>query len=502
MATETEAAKVAQEVSTEQEDGSSLLDELLGKARIADGDDNYAATKEGLKNILLKVAQQQKDSNQSITVNKSLIDQRIADIDAVIGKQVDEILHNKKFQALESAWTGLKFVVDNTDFLKNNQLSILNASKEDLIDDFVDRAEGDVLKSGLYHHIYITEYGQHGGNPYGSIMGNYNFSASSQDMALLRDIASVAAMSHAPFIAAADPKFFGNRETDFTRLDKFNAGVINDTLSAHKKWQGFRSSEDARYVGLTMPRFLLRLPYGEEDNPIKTFQYKETTTEDHEQMLWGNTSYAFATRLTDSFAKFGWCPSIIGPKSGGQIDDLHIPSFDAMGEAEEKIPTELLIPERLDYELSEEGFIPLVMRKGTDNACFFAANSTQKPKKFQDNEEGIATEENYRLGTRLPYMYMICRVSHYMKRLQREELGSAKGGPELAGELNTWIKQYVSDQENPDSNTRSKKPFRKAEVTVEPIPAMPGHFKVQLHLVPHFKLEGLDVTLSLVGKLD
>jgi len=497
-----ETGSLDKDVIEKEESGASLLDRLLEGANISRGDDNYDSTKEGLRNILEKVAQLQKSSQKKITLNKSLMDEYISDIDKAISKQVDEILHNDKFQALESAWTGLKFVVDKTDFLKNNQLAVLSVSKEELIDDFDDRAENDVLKSGLYHHVYRQEYGVHGGKPYGGMIGNYSFSPSSKDMTLLKNIASIAAMSHAPFIAAVDPKFFGNKEIDFTKMNKFNAGVIHDKLEGQKKWQGFRSSEDARYVGLTLPRFLLRLPYDTEDNTIKSFQYDEATTDDHEQMLWGNTSYAFATRLTDSFAKYGWCPSIIGPKGGGQVDDLHIPNFDALGMAEEKIPTELLIPERLDYELSEEGFIPLVMRKGTGNACFFSANSTQKPKVFQQNDEGFAAAESYTLGTRLPYMYMICRISHYMKLLQREELGGCKNSAELQNELTKWIKQYVSDQENPDSTTRSKKPFRKAQIIVDEIPGKPGHFRVNVRLVPHFKLEGLDVTLSLAGKLD
>lgn len=491
------------ETAEAQVEEVSLLDELLGKAYIDKKEDDYDITRSGLETVIKAFVEQRTEGGEE-KINKVFVDQLIAKIDETIGRQVDEILHHDKFQALESAWTGLKFVVDKTDFLANNRLSLLSVSKDDLIDDFEEEAEGDVLKSGLYHHIYKSEYGTHGGKPYGGIMGNYSFGPNSRDMNLLKNVGSIAAMAHAPFIAAAAPKFFGRDYNDFTKLNKFNAGEIKNILEGpnYKKWQGFRTSEDARYVGLTAPRFLLRIPYDEEDNPVKSFQYNENADGSHDDMLWGNTSYAFATRLTDSFAKYGWCPSIIGPQSGGQLDDLHMPKFDAMGEAEEKIPTELLIPDRLEFELSEEGFIPLVMRKGSDNACFFAANSTQKLKVFPKDKEGFASQESYTLGTRLPYMYMVCRVAHYMKVLQREELGSFKTAPELQKELTKWIKQYVSDQDNPDSDTRSKRPFRKAQILVNDKPGEPGHFTVGVKLIPHFKLEGLDVTLSLVGKLD
>ena len=501
MSTENELTKTNEEDTQGQTKTPSLLDALLSKAYIKE---NNVNARHALGTIIREYDKRRKQGIEDEKINGNFVNQLIADIDSALGKQMDEILHDQNFQALESSWRGLKFVVDRTNFLKNNRLTLLNISKKELIDDFEIEADGDVLASGLYHHVYKFDYGTYGGEPFGGIIGNYDFSPSSPDMVLLENIASISAMSHAPFIAAASAEFFAAGEPDFgfPDLNNLPAGILQNRLKKQTKWQGFRSSEDARYVGLTAPRFLLRLPYDEKENPVKSFQYSESTSESHEDMLWGNTAFAFVTRLTESFANYGWCPSIIGPKSGGQVEGLKVPNIKALDGLEQKIPTELIIPERLDYELSEEGFIPLVIKKGTDNACFFAANSTQKTKTYQDDEDGFASAESYTLGTRLPYMYMVCRVAHYIKVLQREEIGSSKSASEIASEMNKWIKQYVSDMENPDSNTRAKKPFRKAQILVEAIRGQPGHFKVGIKLVPHFKLEGLDVTLSLVGNLD
>jgi type VI secretion system protein ImpC len=319
-------------------------------------------------------------------------------------------------------------------------------------------------------------------------------------MALLQKCASVATMSHAPFITAASKTFFGSK--DLTSLP--NMKDIKSILEGpqYTKWQSFRESEDSRSVGMTLPRFLLRLPYGKETNPIKAFDYEESVHENHEQYLWGNTAFAFATRLTDSFAKFRWCPNIIGPQAGGAVEDLPLHQYQAMGEIQTKIPTEVLISERREFELSEEGFIPLTMRKGSDNACFFSANSCQKPKNFGQSAEGKEAETNYRLGTQLPYMFVMSRLAHYIKVIQREALGSAKERVDLENDLNNWIKQYVADMDNPSAGVRARRPLRQAQISVEDVAGQPGWYRVDMKVRPHFKYMGAFFTLSLVGKLD
>jgi type VI secretion system protein ImpC len=472
-----------------------ILDRIIAETKLTPDDEAYDIAKRGVSAFIEELL---KPQNENEPVKKAMVDRMIAEIDAKLSRQMDEILHNAEFQALESSWRGLKLLVDRTNFRENIKLEIINASKQDLLDDFEDSPE--ITQSGLYKHIYTAEYGQFGGQPVGALIANYFFDPSAPDIKTMQYVASVASMSHAPFIAAAGPKFFGLES--FTGLPDLKDLKDHFEGPQFAKWQSFREQEDARYVGLTVPRFLLRNPYDPEDNPVKTFVYKENGANSHEHYLWGNTAYTFASRLTDSFAKFRWCPNIIGPQSGGAVEDLPLHHFESMGEIETKIPTEVLVSDRREYELAEEGFIALTMRKGSDNAAFFSANSAQKPKFFGISEEGKTAELNYKLGTQLPYMFIINRLAHYLKVLQREQIGAWKERTDLELELNKWIRQFVADQENPSSEVRSRRPLRAAQVIVSDVDGEPGWYRVSLNVRPHFKYMGADFTLSLVGKLD
>lgn len=490
-----ETEQQAQAPSTTEAEGS-ILNEILEETNIRPADNEaYTLAQEGMRAFMKELLSPTRKGQK---VDKRVVDEMISMVDQKLSQQVDQILHNEQFQELESAWRGLRLVVDRTNFRENVKISMLNCSKEDLKNDF--DLELDITKTGLYRQVYTAEYGQFGGEPYAAMIANYSFGPGPQDMALLQKCASVAAMSHSPFIAAADKKFFGSE--DLTSLP--NMKDIKSILEGpqYTKWQSFRESEDARNVGLTLPRFLLRLPYGKDTNPIKAFDYDENVTEDHEDYLWGNTAFAFATRLTDSFAKFRWCPNIIGPQSGGAVEDLPLHQYEAMGEIQTKIPTEVLISERREFELSEEGFIPLTMRKGSDNACFFSANSCQKAKNFGQSAEGKDAETNYRLGTQLPYMFVVNRLAHYIKVIQREALGSSKERVDLEKDLNDWIRQYVADMDAPSPGVRARRPLRQAQINVEDVPGQPGWYKVDMKVRPHFKYMGAFFTLSLVGKLD
>lgn len=473
----------------------SLLDQIMNETKIKPSEDGYAVAKHGVEILIAELA---RSSRFGEKIEKSMVDQIIASIDEKLSGQLDAIMHNETFQKLESAWRGLKLLVDRTNFRENIKVQILNVNKADLLADFEDSPE--IVKSGLYKHVYTAEYGQFGGQPFGAVIGNYEFGPGPQDIKLLQYCASVAAMSHAPFISAAGPQFFGVK--DYTELPNLKDLKSIFEGPQYAKWQSFRESEDARYVGLTGPRFLLRLPYGKTTNPVKTFDYSENVHASHEHYLWGNTAFAFATRLTDSFAKYRWCPNIIGPQSGGSVDDLPLHQFESMGEIETKIPTEVLISDRREYEMAEEGFIALTMRKGSDNASFFSANSVQKPKFFGNSKEGKDAETNYKLGTQLPYMFIINRLAHYIKVLQREQIGSWKNRTDLDRELNNWIRQYVSDQENPSAAVRSRRPLRAAQIVVEDVEGDPGWYRVSMSVQPHFKYMGASFTLSLKGKLD
>lgn len=473
----------------------SILDSIIAETRLTPDDEAYDIAKRGVSAFIEELL---KPQNNGEPVKKAMADRMIAQIDAKLSRQIDEILHHPEFQSLEASWRGLQLLVDRTNFRENIKIEFLNVSKDDLLEDFEDSPE--VMQAGLYKHVYTAEYGQFGGQPVGAIIADYFLSPSSPDVKLMQYVSSVACMSHAPFIAAAGPAFFGLES--FTGLPDLKDLKDHFDGPQFAKWQSFRMSEDARYVGLTVPRFLLRNPYDPQENPVKSFVYKENVANSHEHYLWGNTAYAFGTRLTDSFAKFRWCPNIIGPQSGGAVEDLPLHHFESMGEIETKIPTEVLVSDRREYELAEEGFISLTMRKGSDNAAFFSASSVQKPKFFGISAEGKTAELNYKLGTQLPYMMVVNRLAHYLKVLQREQLGSWKERTDLELELNKWIRQYVADQENPSAEVRGRRPLRAAQIIVSDVEGEPGWYRVSLNVRPHFKYMGADFTLSLVGKLD
>ena len=471
-----------------------LLDQIMEQTRMRPADDGYDVARQGVSAFIAELLKPGRDDEK---LNAGAVDLMIADIDRRLSAQVDAVLHAAAFQEMESAWRGLKYLVDKTDFRENTKIEVLSVSKDDLLADFEDSPE--IVRSGLYRHVYTEEYGQFGGQPIATVIGAYDFGPGAQDIKLLQYTASVSAMAHAPFIAAAAPEFFG--------VDKFDdLPNLKDLQSVfegprYAKWNSFRESEDSRYVGLTLPRFMLRLPYG-KDNPVKAFDYQEQAEGDTANYSWGNTAFAFAAKLNESFAKYRWTPNIIGPQSGGAVEDLPVHRYEAMGQTQAKIPTEALISDRREYELADQGFIALTMRKGADNAAFFSANSVQKPKYFGNSAEGKAAEMNYKLGTQLPYIFVINRLAHYIKVLQRENLGSWKTREELNTQLNKWIMQYVADQDNPSAEVRSRRPLRKATIEVSEVEGEPGWYRVSMAVQPHFKYMGADFTLTLKGKLD
>jgi type VI secretion system protein ImpC len=493
MSDPTQAAEAGAAATTTE--SASLLDEILGETNIKPNDDGYDVAKRGVQAFIAELLGPTRSGEK---IDKTIIDAMISEIDVKISKQLDAILHHPDFQKLESAWRGLKFVVDRVDFRENVKVDFLNVSKEDLAMDFEDAPE--VTKSGLYKIVYTAEFGTFGGKPYGAMFANFDIGPSAPDVALLANIAAVATMAHAPFFASAGAAFFGGK--DYSNLPN-----LKDLKSIFEgpqfaKWNAFRETEDARYVGLLLPRFLLRLPYGGSDNPVKSFNYQEQSGGNHDAYLWGNASYAMATRIADSFARYRWCPNIIGPTSGGTVDNLPLHQYEAMGETQTKIPTEILVSERREFELSEQGFIALCYRKDSDNAAFFSANSTQKAKYFGTSAEAKDAETNYRLGTQLPYVFVVSRIAHYLKVMQREQIGSFKNKSDLDKELNQWIGQYVSEMDNAPAGVRAKRPLREAQVIVSEVPGNAGWYKVDMKVRPHFKYMGAFFTLSLVGKLD
>lgn len=488
-------AEAVQEVQETEGYSDSILDQIMAKSNLAPADDGYDIARKGVSAFLAEMLETG-DSDEP--VNKQRVDRMIQEIDSKISAQMDEILHAPGFQEIESTWRGLKLLIDRTDFRENIKVELISVRKEDLLEDF--ELSPEVPQAGLYKHVYSAEYGTFGGEPVGTVIGLYEFNASTPDLKLLQYCASVSAMAHAPFISAVNPKFFGI--DSYTELPDIKEVSSIFEGPAYAKWRSLRESEDARYLGLTAPRFLLRMPYDPIENPVKTFQYRERVEHDHEAYLWGNTALLLGERINDSFAQYRWCPNIIGPQSGGAVEGLPVHVYEAFGQLEQKIPTEVLITDRKEFELAEEGFIALTMRKGSDNAAFFSANSVQKPKRFANTPEGKDAETNYKLGTQLPYMFIINRLAHYIKVLQREQIGSWKERADLERELNTWIMQYVADQENPPAEVRSRRPLRAAKIDVSDVAGDPGWYRVSMAVRPHFKYMGANFELSLVGRLD
>jgi len=480
---------------TEQAAGMPLIDQIMEDTRIKSDEEGYEVAKTGIKTFLKELLS---PDRQITKIDKFILSELIDEIDQRLSRQMDEILHNKDFQKIESTWRGLDLLVGRTDFRENIKMNLLNVSKEDLAEDFEDAP--DIVNSGLYQHIYVNEYGQFGGEPVSAIIADYEFGPGTKDVALLRDIASVSTMSHAPCVAAASPKFFD--------IDSYGEmpGLrdLGDIFESPKyaKWKSFRESDDSRNVGLAMPRFMGRSLYDPEDNPAKSFNYNEMTYGAPENYLWCNTSFAFGTRMTESFAQYRWCPNVIGPQSGGAVLNLPVHNFEINGMEQTIGPMEVKLSDRREFELAEEGFIALTMRKGSDNATFFSANSAQAPKFFGTEPEGRQAELNFRLGTQLPYLFIITRLAHYIKMLQRENLGSWKTSTDLNRELNRWITQYVSNQASPPPGVRSRRPLRSAEIAVSDVKGEAGWFDVTIKVTPHIKFMGANFTLSLEGKLD
>jgi type VI secretion system protein ImpC len=477
---------------------TSLLDSLLSETKLkpADGD-AYELVRSGTRKLLDELIRSEATAPK---IDKELINEMIADIDRRLSAQINELLHAEPVRKLEAAWRGLKYMVDQVDFRENVRLEIINVSKDDLRMDFEDAP--DITKSGLYNTVYRTSFGTLGGKPYGVICSTYDFGPGTEDVQLLGKCAAVGAMSHAPFMANTAPKMFGvDSYTELPRLKDLQA-VFEGPQYA--RWNSFRETEDARYVGLCMPRFMLRAPYGrrESELSVKAFDFSEEVIDEHERYLWGAASIAMTARIADSFAKYRWCPNIIGPQGGGSVHALPLHQYEKGGELQTKVPVEVSLDDRREFELAEQGFISMVFRKDSDNASFFSANSIQKPKIFAKTPEGLAAQTNYMLGTRLPYMFVITRLAHYLKVLQREQIGSWKSRSDLDRELNQWIRQYVSDMPDPPAETRSRKPLKKARITVEEVEGQVGWFRCSLHVLPHLKFEGAEFELSLVGKLD
>ncbi|MCR4942009.1 MAG: type VI secretion system contractile sheath large subunit [Campylobacter sp.] len=472
-----------------------IIDSIMEKSKFSVEDESYDIVKQGVAEFLANIVETQ---NPEDKINKLAVDEMIAHIDNILSAQMDEILHHEEFQKLESTWRGLNFLVGRTDFNKNIKIVLCDAQKEEILDDF--EANLDITQSAMYKQVYSAEYGQFGGEPIGCIISDYDMDKTNVDMNYLNKMSSISAMSHSVLLTTFSPKFFGL--TDYSEISKIKD--LKDLLEGpqYTRYHTLRENENAKYIGALTVKQLGRSPYLPEDNPIKSFNYTERIDGVHKNLLWTNSAYSLGTCLTDSFSKYGWCGNIIGPKGGGEVRDLPTYVYENYVSTQAKIPTETLITDRMEYELAENGFIALTLRRDSNNATFFSANSVLKPKIFPNTQEGKEAETNYRLGTQLPYLFLISRLAHYLKVIQREEIGTWKERIDVERGLNEWLRQYISDQENPPAAVRSARPFKGANVVVSDVPGEAGWYRITLSARPHFKYMGSSFELSLVGKLD
>ncbi|KWH63619.1 type VI secretion system contractile sheath large subunit [Burkholderia anthina] len=434
------------------------------------------------------------NADKSDFIDRYRIDWYLSDLDDKIGRQLDAILHHPAFQALESIWRGLQFLVDRTDFRRNVRIEVLDVSKDALHRDFEDTPE--IVQSGLFRLTYVGEYDMPGGEPIAAIISAFEFDHRAQDIALLRNISKVAAAAHMPFIGAVSPAFFDKPSMEAV------AGIRDPAIwferAEYLKWNSFRQTEDARYVGLTLPRFLARLPYGPDTLPVRTFNYIENVREPgRAAYLWTSAAFAFAANLVRSFVRNGWCLQIRGPRAGGRLDDLPVHEYDLGTGQSGKISTDALISETREHDFADIGLIPLSYTSNHDHACFFSAHSTQKPRAYDARDASA----NSRINARLPYIFLLSRIAHYLKLIQRENIGTTRDRRLLEIELNTWIKSLVTEMTAPDDDLQAAHPLREARVAVEDIEDNPGLFRIKLFIVPHFQIEGIDIGLSLVSQM-
>ncbi len=477
-----------------EQEGQTILDDLLSSGIRATEEPARERGQALIKNLVEQLLDPTMVTAKGVT---RTINERISAIDDLISGQVNAIMHSAEFQKIEGTWRGLHQFVMSSETGESLKIRVMNAKKEELLKDF--QAASEFTESALWKKIYEYEFGLFGGDPFGALIGDFEFGKGPRDVELLSSIAQVAAAAHAPFLSATAPSMFGM--DSFTQMPdpRDLAKIFDKSNPENIKWISFRDSEDSRFVGLTMPHVLGRQPYDPENNPADSFNFVEQVDgTDHDRYLWINAAYSMAGRLTDAFAKHHWCVAIRGVEGGGLVEGLPIHTFQTReGDVGSKCPTEVLIPDTRENELAELGFIPLLNCKNTDYAAFFGANSVQKPKKY-DTAEATA---NAKLSSQLQYLMCTSRIAHYLKAICRDKVGSFMSRQNCQDFLNRWINNYVLAQDDASQEAKAKKPLREAQVQVEEIPGAPGSYRAVAHIRPHFQLEAIDVSLRLVADL-
>jgi type VI secretion system protein ImpC len=446
----------------------------------------------------------EKALNGTVTWDRNVVktlSNAIAAIDEVISEQLSTIMHHKDFTGLEGTWRGIHHLIKNSSTSSDLKIKLIDISKTELRRDFEKVGEFD--QSQLFKKIYENEFGMPGGEPYGVLLGDYEFSNHPSDISLLQDISGVAAAAFCPFISSANSGLFGFN--DWTDLSKpRDLEKIFDSVE-YAQWNSFRESDDSRFVSLTLPRVLARLPYGNATSPVKEFRFEETlnysdkkSSLQHKEYCWMNACYVIGERLTNAFRDHGWCTAIRGAEGGGKINNLPLHVFTSEGgDIDMKCPTEVGITDRREAELSKLGFLPLCHYKNTDYAVLFGAETTQKAQKY-DSAEANA---NAAISARLPYLMATSRFAHYLKVMARDKIGSFMETEDVEAWLNKWILQYVNANPQSKQNLKSKYPLAEAKIKVEAIPGRPGSYQAVAWLRPWLQLEELTTSMRLVAQI-
>ncbi|MBB3639973.1 MULTISPECIES: type VI secretion system contractile sheath large subunit [Variovorax] len=455
--------------------------------------------KSAVEAAVLTLAQQALANSTVIgkDVTKS-IQAMIAAIDAKLTDQVNKIIHHPDYQKLESAWRGLHYMVNNTETDENLKIRVMDISKQELAKNLKKFKGAAWDQSPMFKKIYEQEYGQFGGEPFGALVGDYHFDQSPPDVELLGEMAKIAAAAHAPFITGASPNLMQMESWQ----ELANPRDLTKIFSTpeYAAWRSLRESDDSKYLGLCMPRFLARTPYGANTNPVEEFDFEEDTAgADHNKYSWANAAYAMATNINRSYKLYGWGSRIRGIESGGAVENLPLHTFPSDdGGVDQKCPTEIAISDRREAELSKAGLLSMIHRKNSDFAAFIGAQSLNKPAEYDDPD----ATANANLAARLPYLFACNRFAHYLKCIVRDKIGSFKEREDMQRWLNKWIMNYVDgDPANSSEITKAQKPLAAAEVIVEEVEGNPGYYTSKFFLRPHYQLEGLTVSLRLVSKL-
>ena len=487
-----EAAAAASAQAAENVAEQSLLEQIVAQGRFT----RDAATLERGRDMVKEFVSQVLEGHMTLTRDaEATIQARIAQIDRLISLQLNEILHYPAFQKLEGTWRGLKYLMDQSETSDMLKIKVLNVSKRELLRDLQRAPEFD--QSALFKKVYEEEFGVFGGAPFAALVGDYEFGRGPEDIELLERVGQVASAAHAPFMSSANAELLNL--SSYTQLGApRDIGKIFDSTE-YAKWKSFRQSDDSRYVALTLPHILMRLPYGKDTKQIEAFDYEEAVDgSDHSKYLWGNAAFGLAARLTNSFAKYGWCASIRGVEGGGLVEGLPAHTFRTdEGDVALKCPTEVAITDRREKELADQGLVPLVHCKGTDYAAFFSVQTVNKPKLYDKD----AANANARLSAQLPYILAMSRFAHYLKAMMRDKIGSFMSRQDCEKFLNQWICQYVVADDNASQAAKASHPLREAAIQVSEVPGKPGAYRAVAYLKPHFQLDELSVSLRLVADL-